>query len=99
MAPDRPTLISGEIHRRVMIMNKRGLHARAAARFVRLAGEFDAEINVHKGGNNVSGISIMGLMMLAAARECYIDITARGRQAEPALAALVELVENRFDEE
>ena len=89
----------GDLHRQVMIVNKRGLHARAAAKFVKTAGEFDARISVHKGGNHVSGISIMGLMMLAASQDCHIDITASGPEAGAALAALVELVEGRFDEE
>ena len=89
----------GEFKRRVMIVNKRCLHARAAAKFVKLAGEFDADISVHKSGNTVSGISIMGLMMLAAATDCHIDITTNGPQAEAAMAALVKLVADRFDEE
>ena len=89
----------GEIQRRVKIVNKRGLHARAAASFVKLAGELDAEIIVHKGGNTVSGISIMGLMMLAAATDCHIDITATGPQAAEAMAALERLVADRFGEE
>ena len=88
-----------EIRRRLMIMNKRGLHARAAAKFVKLAGSFDAEINVHKSGNSVSGLSIMGLMMLAAAKDCHIEITSRGPQATEAMAALEELIANRFEEE
>ena len=90
---------SGEIRRRLMIMNKRGLHARAAAKFVKLAGSFEAEINVHKSGNSVSGLSIMGLMMLAAAKDCHIEITSSGRQAAEAMAALEGLIANRFEEE
>ncbi len=82
-----------------MIVNQRGLHARAAAKFVKLAGAFDAEISVAKGGNEVSGISIMGLMMLAAAPGCEIDIKASGRDAEDALGALAQLVADRFDED
>jgi phosphocarrier protein HPr len=92
-------LQAAKLHQKVMIVNKRGLHARAAAKFVQTAGNFDAEISVHKSGNNVSGISIMGLMMLAAAKECHIDITVSGPQATEAMDALVALVANRFDEE
>lgn len=82
-----------------MIVNQRGLHARAAAKFVKLAGGFDAEIHVAKGGNEVSGVSIMGLMMLAAAPGCEIDIKASGSDAEDALVALAQLVADRFDED
>jgi phosphocarrier protein HPr len=89
----------GEIQRRVKIVNKRGLHARAAASFVKTVGEFEADIAVHKSGNTVSGISIMGLMMLAAATDCHIDITATGPQAAEAMAALEQLVADRFGEE
>jgi phosphocarrier protein len=85
--------------RRVTILNKRGLHARAAAKFVKLAGQFGAELTVTKDGVAVSGRSIMGLMMLAAGPGCCIDITAEGPQAEAALAALVALVAARFDED
>jgi phosphocarrier protein HPr len=91
--------VEGEIQRRVKIVNKRGLHARAAASFVKTVGEFDADITVHKGGNTVSGISIMGLMMLAAATDCHIDITATGPQAAEAMTALEQLIADRFGEE
>ena len=79
------------------IMNPRGLHARAAARFVKLATGFDAEITVAKGGQKVSGSSIMGLMTLAAAIGQKIRVTTKGPEAETALAALAKLVENRFE--
>ena len=86
-------------HRRsVTIANQRGLHARAAAKFVKLAGLFDAEISVAKSDQVASGNSIMGLMMLAAGPGCSLDLSARGRQAEPAIEALSRLVENGFDE-
>jgi phosphocarrier protein HPr len=81
------------------IENQRGLHARASARFVKLAEEFDAEILVEKDGSEVSATSIMGLMMLAAGPGSTIAIRARGPQAEAAVAALVALVEDRFGEE
>ena len=85
--------------RQVTIANQRGLHARAAAKFVKLAGHFDAEVVVTKGSNAVSGSSIMGLMMLAAAPGCQILVTASGPEAEAAVAALAELVERKFDED
>jgi phosphocarrier protein HPr len=87
------------LRRRVEVVNLRGLHARAAARFVKTAEQFQAEIEVAKDDLKVSGISIMGLMMLAAAKGAALEIRARGREARPALAALVALVESGFDEE
>jgi phosphocarrier protein HPr len=81
------------------ICNQRGLHARAAARFVKTAGQFEAEVWVRKNGTEVSGRSIMGLMMLAAAPGSVIELVATGRQAEAAVAALAELIECKFDEE
>ena len=87
------------LRRRVEVVNRRGLHARAAARFVKVAEQFQAEIEVAKDDLKVSGISIMGLMMLAAAKGAGLEIRARGREARPALAALVALVESGFDED
>lgn len=84
---------------RVEIVNKRGLHARASAKFVKTANGFDAEVRVAKDGAEVDARSIMGLMMLAAGPGCCIDITAEGPQAEAALAALVALVAARFGED
>ncbi|WP_421725152.1 HPr family phosphocarrier protein [Bauldia sp.] len=81
------------------ISNKRGLHARAAARFVRCAEEFNAAIEVTKDGTTVGGTSIMGLMMLAAAAGSTIHVAAEGPDAEAALAALETLVAERFGEE
>jgi len=88
-----------EARRVATICNQRGLHARAAARFVKTAGLFDAEVRVRKNGTEVSGRSIMGLMMLAAAPGTVIELAATGRQAEAAVAALTELIECKFDEE
>jgi len=88
-----------EARRVATICNQRGLHARAAARFVKTAGLFDAEVRVRKNGTEVSGRSIMGLMMLAAAPGSVIELAATGRQAEAAVAALTELIECKFDEE
>ena len=81
------------------ICNQRGLHARAAARFVKTAGQFDAEVRVGKNGAEVSGGSIMGLMMLAAASGAVIELTATGREAEAAVAALAKLIECKFNED
>ena len=85
--------------RTVEIINERGLHARASAKFVKLASGFDAEVTVSREGSSVDARSIMGLMMLAAGIGSTIDITAEGPEAAVAVAALAELVENRFDEE
>lgn len=85
--------------RDLLITNKRGLHARAAARFVKVTEQFDAEIAVEKDGETVSGGSILGLMMLGAAVGTSITVTAAGREAAAALDALTALVESRFDEE
>ena len=84
---------------RIVIQNERGLHARAAAKFVKMASQFDAVITVAKGGQEVSGISIMGLMMLAAGPGNEILLRASGPDGERALAAVCQLIENRFDEE
>ena len=83
----------------VRIGNKRGLHARASAKFVNLASQIDAEVEVEKDGNRVCGTSIMGLMMLGAAMGDTIVIHVKGLHAEEALAKLVAMVEERFGEE
>ena len=85
--------------RTVEIVNERGLHARASAKFVKLASTFDAEVSVSREGSTVDARSIMGLMMLAAGIGSTIEISAEGAEAVQAVAALAELVENRFDEE
>ena len=87
------------VSREVRITNQRGLHARASAKFVNLASELDAKIEVEKDGHKVCGTSIMGLMMLGAAMGDSIVIHVEGTDAEEALAKLVELVEERFGEE
>jgi len=83
----------------VTIVNRRGLHARAAAKFVKVAEQFVAKIEVVKDDMVVPGTSIMGLMVLAAAPGSQLEIRARGREAKAALAALVALVERGFDED
>jgi phosphocarrier protein len=85
--------------REVQITNQRGLHARASAKFVNLASTLDATVEVEKDGNRVCGTSIMGLMMLGAARGDSIVIHVSGIHAEDALQKLAALVEERFGEE
>ncbi|MDO9473067.1 MAG: HPr family phosphocarrier protein [Caulobacter sp.] len=87
------------LKRTVEIVNERGLHARASAKFVKLAASFDAEVSVSRDGSTVDARSIMGLMMLAAGIGSTIEISAEGEEAEAALEALCTLVANRFDEE
>jgi phosphocarrier protein HPr len=87
------------ISQEVRITNRRGLHARASAKFVNLASEIDSKIEVEKDANRVCGTSIMGLMMLGAAMGDSIVIHVEGLGADRALRRLVELVENRFGEE
>lgn len=88
---DRPRVLT--------ICNERGLHARASAKFVKTAEQFDAEITVTKGGESVGGTSIMGLMMLAASKGCRVEISATGNQATDALDALETLISSRFGED
>jgi phosphocarrier protein len=83
----------------VEVTNKRGLHARASAKFVTLAASQSAAVEVEKDGSKVCGTSIMGLMMLGAAKGDSITISADGDGADVAVAALAELVENKFGEE
>ena len=89
----------GALRRTLVIGNKRGLHARAAAKFVRTAGQFDAAVRVSFKGQDVSGLSIMGLMMLAAGIGSTIELSCTGRQATEAMAALSALVEDKFGED
>jgi phosphocarrier protein HPr len=81
------------------IINQRGLHARASAKFVKCAEGFNANISVSRDGQTVPGTSIMGLMMLAASIGTSITVEASGPQAEEAMAALEKLVATKFDEE
>ena len=96
---DAPDEHSVPVVREVEIVNKKGLHARASAKFVQMAEQYNAAIIVTRGHETVGGTSIMGLMMLAAATGSTITIQATGKQAQAALDALVALVENRFGEE
>ena len=80
------------------ICNQRGLHARAAAKFVKLVAEFSADISVSKDGQKVTGNSILGLMMLAAAMGNTIEVTVSGADEIVAIEAIAELIENKFEE-
>ncbi len=81
------------------ILNKRGLHARAAAKFVQVVGRFDAHVSVSKDGQTVTGDSIMGLLMLAAATGDVIEVSTDGNEADQALAAITDLVAEKFGED
>jgi phosphocarrier protein HPr len=85
--------------REFLIINKRGLHARASAKFVQTVGRFEAEVAVSRDGMTVGGMSIMGLMMLAASPGCSVEVSASGPQATEALDALEQLIADRFGEE
>ena len=93
-----PVRDSTVLSRTVTIINRRGLHARAAARFVNTAERFKAQITVVRKEATVSGLSIMGLMMLAAGPGATLELRASGKDAAAALDALVKLVANKFDE-
>ncbi len=90
---------SRALAQQLTIVNRKGLHARASARFVRTAECFDANVQVVKDGQSVNGNSIMGLMMLGAGPGSTILVQASGKQAREALEAIVELVNNGFDED
>jgi phosphocarrier protein HPr len=87
------------VTREFQIVNQRGLHARASAKFVQLVGSYQADVRVEKDGISVGGTSIMGLMMLAASPGCYIRVTASGPEAEAAMKAVETLIAGKFGEE
>jgi phosphocarrier protein HPr len=93
------TIPAGAISRELPIINKRGLHARASAKFVQMVERFNAEIWVTRGTETVGGTSIMGLMMLSAGPGTSIVVSAFGPDAETALDAITELVASKFNEE
>ena len=97
--PEHKSSSAGLIVRELPIINKRGLHARASAKFVQTAEKFDAELTVTRNGESVGGTSIMGLMMLSAGIGTTITVAAKGREAEAAINAITELVGNKFGEE
>ena len=86
------------VERDITIKNKLGLHARAAVKFVNLANRFGASVKIVKDGNEIDGKSILGILTLAATQGSEIRLVAAGKDEESALAALVELINNRFDE-
>ena len=90
---------AGKIEARAQITNKKGLHARASAKFVETVARFQAEVTVSKGENAVSGLSIMGLMMLGASQGSTIDLVAEGPQAREVLDALLQLITVKFYED
>ncbi len=87
------------VRRRFEIKNRLGLHARAAARLVQTLGKYDAEVTVTKEGQEVSGKSILGLMMLAAGQGSIIDVVAVGPEAAAAIESMAGLIERKFDED
>lgn len=91
--------MSDTIHRQLKIINEKGLHARASAKFVEVVEGFDARAEVSKDGMDASGDSIMGLLMLAAAKGSEISVTTSGADAEPLANALEALVADRFGED
>jgi phosphocarrier protein HPr len=94
-----PRVPAGAISRELLIINKRGLHARASAKFVQTVEKFSAEVWVTRGSETVRGTSIMGLMMLAAGPGTTITVSATGPEADAALAAITQLVGTKFNEE
>ena len=94
-----PSVPAGAISRELLIINKRGLHARASAKFVQMVEKFEAEVWVTRGGETVGGTSIMGLMMLAAGPGTSIVVSAAGPEAEAALGAIAQLIADKFHEE
>ena len=94
-----PRVPEGAISKELLIINKRGLHARASAKFVQTVERFNAEVWVTRGSETVGGTSIMGLMMLAAAPGTTIMVSAIGPDAEAAVKAIAGLVESKFNEE
>jgi phosphocarrier protein HPr len=94
---DRPSA-EGAVVRKLVICNRRGLHARASAKFVQTVEKFDADVRVTRGGETVGGTSIMGLMMLAATPGSSIIVEATGKEAAEVVDALSELVNSRFGE-
>ena len=94
-----PSVPSGAVSRELLIINKRGLHARASAKFVQLVEKFSAEVWVTRGGETVGGTSIMGLMMLAAGPGTTVTVSAIGPGAQQVVDAIAALVADKFNEE
>ena len=98
-APDASGFREGAVVRKLDICNRKGLHARASAKFVQTVEKFDADVRVMRSGETVGGTSIMGLMMLAAGPGTTIMVSTIGPDADAALKAITELVESKFNEE
>jgi phosphocarrier protein HPr len=101
-APEKevgPSVPSGAVSRELLIINKRGLHARASAKFVQLVEKFSAEVWVTRSGETVGGTSIMGLMMLAAGPGTTVTVSAIGPEAQQVVDAIAALVADKFNEE
>ena len=101
-APEKepgPGVPAGAISRELLIINKRGLHARASAKFVQMVEKFNAEVWVTRGNETVGGTSIMGLMMLAAGPGTTVTVSATGPEAQAAVDALAGLIADKFNEE
>ena len=96
--PSSETVSEGAVVRVFTICNKKGLHARASAKFVQTVEKFEADVHVKRGGESVGGTSIMGLMMLAAAPGTTITVEATGREAAEVVEALANLIDSRFGE-
>lgn len=94
-----PPVVEGALVRELPIINRKGLHARASAKFVQCCENFDAEIRVTRCGETVGGTSIMGLLTLAAAQGTTVSVSALGPQAEAALEAIAALLASRFGED
>ena len=94
-----PRVPDGALSRELLIINKRGLHARASAKFVQTVERFNADIWVTRGGETVGGTSIMGLMMLAAGPGTSVVVSAVGPEAQAAIDAIAALVADKFNEE
>jgi phosphocarrier protein len=94
-----PSIPQGAVSREIPIINKRGLHARASAKFVQMVERFNAKVWVTRGGETVGGTSIMGLMMLSAGPGTTVTVSAIGPEAQAAVDAITELVASKFNEE
>ena len=97
--PESRQLTEGAVVRQLTICNRKGLHARASAKFVQTVEKFDAEVRVTRGSETVGGTSIMGLMMLAASSGCAITVEATGSEAAQVIDALSALINSRFGED
>lgn len=96
---DLPPVPDGGLLKLVPVINRRGLHARASAKFVQTVERFDAQVTVTRSGETVGGRSIMGLLTLGAAQGTFIAVTTAGTDAQACMDAIVALLANRFGED